>query len=150
MLDYKHNFVIIYTLGMLSTPHTQTVSSSGSESEVRAEFTILLSKICSEGKILAVYQNISVCDAIRKCEKESDLVKQLSCTVCGGEILHNRVEDSRTTSRVFGSGAIVDLDVKTNGYDEFVCANNSEHMLSEEMHEMLIEHVDSYPSLKPT
>ena len=86
-----------------------------------------------------MYQNISVCDAIRKCEKESVLVKQLSCTVCGGEILHNRVEDSRTISRVYGSGAIVDLGVKTNGYDEFVCANNSEHMLSEEMHEMLIK-----------
>lgn len=150
MLDYKHNFVILYTLGMLSTPHTQTVSSSESESEVKAQFAERLSNLCSDGKILAVYQNISVCDAVRKCEKELNLVKQLSCTVCGGELLHNRVEDSRATSRVFGSGAIVDLGIKTNGYDEFVCANNSEHMLSEEMYEMLTEHIDSYAHIKPS
>ena len=144
MQEIKYDFVIVYTDGVNDAPHTQVISSNDSREAVKMQFKEKLGCLNSKAKVLGIYSNSTVCDAIRLCEKQQSLRKKLFCTVCGGEIIHSRVEDSDCQSRVFHSGAVVPIGIKTNGYDLFVCSNDHQHVLSEEMQEMLINHIDSF------
>lgn len=49
------------------------------------------------------------------------------CPVCGGKLLHTRVDDGYTKRLIASDGMFENAGEKSNGYDEVICIKDSDH-----------------------